>query len=1191
MKFRITISFSILCAFLFTTGVSAFDKGKSRNRPSESKPTATAFIQANNNVVRAEKISSQSKSLLPAAQYFIDRQILKADQDLSQISDEQTGINFSKLVSWKSSVRNRLHFPNYSSRVADFGITVNGTDSDTIEAGGTIDVAMTFPAGIDSFSFNIFADIGGSGTPDYFVSLFDIAFLDDDLPGDAVWIYPDSSDSAAAFEMDDLIYMGVDLVFRVATHSDTAEAFLKINSVEGDQTISGHVAGSDSGLPSMLIFQSGGGEDESWITFTSVYHTIAINHPGDEPFVLSAVDVFHSVESGEYLFNTQQFPPDESNVQLNITRNASVSGIVTESESDEPIERLRVSTAAQSQGGVIISYAATDSSGGYELPLQGYSVIYGGLQINHPNYQEAGCGAESGPHYILPDDERELDCAITAWSSIVEGSVTDEDGNPLPGITVRIELDNEAFSRTVVTSPNGNYRMGSLLGVAEICANPRGNLEYQPSCEFPVPINTASIEQDFTLEGWPAAIRVEVTDEETDEAIPGSRVDVIMGANTDNRRTISAETNETGIAVVGVNNGTYRVCAENIDLGFQRECQNQVSAQDDTTDVSLALNGPDAFIEGYVFDSESFSPVEGMTIVAFPGENPEINQLLGSTDATGFFSIGAQNGYYSLCYVDFTSAYDDTCEFEVVAENETTTMPVMYLDPIHYDGAITGTVSDQFDMGVSALMIAADSSETGEDQEFRLNFTVTNLEGEYLMPAMNGTFLVVATPFNEFYLSGFAAGVAVENDTALVNIETPALIRDAVVHGTVTDSNLTPIEGANVVFATWRSLDELLPFGSETNANGNYQIRLPGFDDRLYWAVAAYSEDVNEDEEMPPTLLAVEDSISITSGDTLDIDFTLFPEAFDGIITGTVYVYDEPVSGVAVTAHNYQTERDFEAHTDDEGRFMLEVDFGEFNVCAHHFAYENEECVFVNLNDEHPEADVSLEYGAPVETLDNMRGNLRFTWGNEGSVTRGEWPAGSGRNYLNKGGLVTLGYIYEAVMVGGFIEDGWEPVPNTFNGYLGWISRGMTDSGYDHATYVNVQETIFSPAQNQNFVIIFSSITYDGDFVPLEGFRAGYMMDWDVAHHPNGIESDGDDLSGVLISEVSHPILAVMIPIKVSYMMDNDGDEDQSPGYVGIVSLAGINMMTGVNHISINVDENDPETPEGYAELLDVDED
>ncbi|MDP7071925.1 MAG: T9SS type A sorting domain-containing protein [Candidatus Marinimicrobia bacterium] len=1195
MKSRNTISSLLLCAILFTSVSPALEKSSASNHKPLKSHSALNVIKLSADAAKAEKIARASQSMLPAAEYFLDRKMREEIQASSQNLQEQDGINFSVLGSWKSSFRNRLHFPNNMHRVADFGITVNGADIDTIDAGETIDVGITFPAGTDSFSFDILAlaesiDPGTSPVPSYGeLSLFDIAFLDDDLPNGAFWIYPDSSDSAAAFEMDDLVYMGVDLVFRVATDSDTAEAFLKINSVEGDQAISGNVTGSVSGLPSMLVFQSGNDEDESWITFTSVYHTIAINHAGDEPFVLSAVDVFHSVDSGEYLFTTQQFPADESNVQLNITRNASVGGIVTESESDEPIEGLRVSAAAQSEASFIISYSATDSAGGYELPLQGYSIIYGGLQINHPNYQDAGCGAVSGPHYILPDDERELNCSITEWPAIIEGSVTDEDGNPLPGIMVRIELDNEEFSRTVVTNPNGNYRMGSLLGIAEMCANPQGNLEFQQTCEFPVPINTAAVEQDFILEGWPAAIRVEVTDEETDEAIPGSRVDVIMGANTDNRRTISAETNETGIAVVGVNNGTYRVCAENADLGYQRECQNQVSAQDDTTDVSLALNGPDAFIEGYVFDSETYIPIENLTIVAFPGENAEINQRIGSTDENGFFSIGAQNGYYTVCYIDFTSAYDDTCISEVGAENGTTTMPVMYLDPIHYDGAISGTISDQHDMGVPALVVAADSSDTEEDVNLRLHYTVSGMDGEYLLPAMNGTYFLVASPFNEFYLTGYTADVEVENDTAEADIVTPALIRDAVVYGTVTDSNLTPIEGAGVVFATWRSMDEILPFGTVSNENGNYQIRLPGFDDRLYWAVAAYSGDANEDE-MPPTLLAVEDSISITSGDTLDIDFTLLPEAFDGLITGTVYVYDDPVSGVAVTAHNYQTDRDFETHTDENGRFMLEVDYGEFIVCAHHYAYENEECEGVIVSEEHPETDVDLEYGAPVESLDNIRGNFRFTFGNNGTITRGEWPAGSGRHYLNKGGLVTVGYMGESGMVGGLVEDSWEPVPESFGGYLGWITRSMTDSGQDHATYVNVQESIFSPTQNQNFIIIFSTITYDGDFVPLEGFRAGYLMDWDITRTPNGMSGEEDDLTGLLISEVSHPVLGVMIPIKISYMMDNDGDQNQSPGYVGLVTLAGTNMMTGLNHIVFDTDE-DPESVEAYAELFDVDED
>lgn len=1148
------------------------------------------FHRLNDQIEWKNSLGEKSAELHDAAQFYLEQSQLPKEP-AAGLQEEESGLQFpAGLNAWKNLVMYGSAGSSYFQRQADFGVTINGSSSATVDAGEEFDLELSFPAGTDSIRLDIVYDADADTVLDSTdLSLFDIRFVDDDLQGGAIWFYPDSADTAATINVDDFPYMGLTLIFNISNSTDTAQAYLTIDAVTGDNSISGYVSGTTSTYPSLVIFQGGEGPEAEygWLTFSSVYQTFSFNYGDVAPNRISAMDVYNGVDTGTWMLASQAVASLDQSITLDLTQDASMSGTITEEDSDAGVAGLRISTVAQAAENLVFSYNFTSDSGTFELPLQGYTVLYDGFQVGHPDYQQAECDSDNETLYILPGDDLDFDCSIAPWPAFVEGTVTDLDGDPIPGITVRLELDNLDFVRNVRTNNGGFYRMGSLLGVGELCANPQGNPEFQPNCIFPLSINADLIEQDFTLDPWEAAVVVEVTDHETDDPIAGARVDVMVTPPQDGRRPRRLNTNEDGIAFIGLSNGTYRICAEQLDLGYQRECVNQVMVQDDTLNVAIELSGPEAFIEGYVFDSGDFTVVSGITILVAGGENQGVDgaQQFGTTDENGFYQVGVNNGNYIVCFLDFQNTYDDTCIGPIAAENGTTVVPIMYLEAVDYDGAIAGTVADQYDVGVAAFVVAADTSAGEDDAGFF--FTTTNLSGEYHLPVMNGDYAMSASPFNEFYLPGIASGISVFDDTVTQDIETPALIRDAVIYGTVTDSNGSALEGANVISATWRGPDELLWFAEETDDSGDYEMRIPGFDDRVYWVFGQFG---NEDDD--EILVGSIDSLLITSGDTVEADLVLRPEVFNGRIYGTVTLLGEPLPAVEVTAQNYQSGRDFQSYTDEVGFFTLEVDYGEFEVCAHYWAYEDAECVVAQVSEEHSEMTIEIEYGAQVETLDNNRGNFRFTWGNDGSVTRGEWPAGSGRNYLAGGGLVTIGYMGDSVLAGGMIVESWEAVPETFEGILGWISRDIVDSGFEHGTGIEVSEAIFAPPGNQNFVVIYSEVTYPGDYAAMEGFRIGYFLDWNVAESPNGVGGADDDLTGMIDTLVSHPsLLTVMLPVKISYMMDDNGDQGASPGYVGMATFSGLNLMGGLNHVVINLGGDEPDTPEEAAEIFDVEED
>lgn len=1198
---KISLTFLFILSQLWSNNSSIFSKES--NSPSNKTDrrinvNTSDFQRLNAQIKWKNRLEEKSSELQESARFYLEQSQLPNKSAGSFEEVDVPDFQFSiGLNNWKIQLVYDLNSPlrcddsEWDYRRSNIGITINGSASAEVGAGEEFDLEFSFPAGTDSLRLDIVYDADADTVLDSTdMSLFDIRFVDDDLQGGAFWFYPDSADTAATISVDDFPYMGISLICEISNSTNSAQAYLMIDAAAGDYSISGNVSGSSSTYPSLLVIQGGEGPEEeySWLTFSSVYQTFSFNYEdGEGPSRVSAMDVYDGRDTGSWMLVSQAVEDLDQSLALDLTQNASLSGTVSEEGSNAGPADIRISAVGQAAATLVFSYNFTSDSGTFEIPLQGYTVLYNGFQVGHPDYQQAECDADEEPLYILPGDALEFDCSIAPWPAFIEGTVTDPDGDPLPGIPIRVELDNVDFGRTVRTNGEGFYSIGSLLGVAELCANPQGNPEYQPDCIFPLSINDDLVEQDFVLDPWEAAIEVEVYDHETDDPIAGARVDVFVAGQQDGMRPRRTETDDDGIALIGVSNGTFRVCAEHLDLGYERECEDQVAVHDDTVDVELGLVGPEAFLEGYVFDSEEFTPIEDITVIVIGGENQgtDVAQRFDLTDENGFYRVGVHNGSYIVCFLDFENVYLDTCIGPVDAENGTTSVPIVYLEMIEYDGAIVGTVADQYDIGVPAFVVAVDTT-TGEDEN-PFYYTVTNLSGEYTLPVMNGDFIMSADPFNEFYLPGIAVGVSVDDDTVTQDFETPALIRDAVIYGAVTDSNNTALEGAQVIVATWRGFEEILWFAKETDDSGSYEMRIPGFDDRAYWVYGQYGDDEEDDEILVGSL----DSLIITSGDTVEADLILRPEVFDGRIYGTVTVSDEPLAGVEVTASNYQSGREFLTYTDDAGFFELEVDYGEFVVCAHYWAFEEAECVVANVNEDHNEITVTIEYGVQVETLDNNRGNFRFTWGNDGSVTRGEWPAGSGRNYLAGGGLVTIGYMGESVMAGGMIEESWDAVPESFGGYLGWISRNLTDSGSEHSTGVEVSEAIFSPPGNQSFVIIYSEVSYPGDFAAMEGFRIGYFLDWDVAMSPNGIDSADDDMVGIISTEITHPVLTVMIPIKISYMMDNDGDQGTSPGYVGMVTFAGENLMEEVNHVVIDLEHEEPDSPEEIAELIDVDED
>ncbi|MFQ6606294.1 MAG: T9SS type A sorting domain-containing protein [Fidelibacterota bacterium] len=1052
-------------------------------------------------------------------------------------------------------------------------VTINGLSAATISPGSAFTISINLGTGVDSALVDVFFDADGDTLVDSTeISLLGVHFPDDGGPQGPFWVFdnsPEDEDPTVGIytiTIDDFPYVGLDVIMQATTSDGTGQAYLTVLNLTGSQTISGVVAPVTA--PALLLYAMD--EQDPWFTFTDSAGNFTFQSDiVDYPVIVGAMQVNAPGSYEGTLLVTYAYNPgdDLTNLSLDITRDADVYGTVTNTDDGLPIERALVESFGMQANRAIISFGPTDSLGVYSNPLQG-GVMYWGVKARHPEFYGEPC--LDGPFYVSPGDTLLADCSLTPWPAFIEGTVTNSNGDVLPDIAVVIGMDSLDFWNQTWTDMEGNYRLGTMLGTGTLCALDWDYDVYQPTCISPFEVSNPLVYQDLVMQPWDGAIEVTVIDSVSGNPIVGAWVE-IYGQDQDFYQ--EGNTDESGQVLLPAVNGNYTVCATAWDQGYDWDCIDTVVVDNDTVGVTLVLVPPASFFEGYVFDDQTNTPVAGITVSAINMDR----EFVSITDDSGFFRIGVDNDDYDICYFDWTATYGDTCVGPISVQDEVYTLPDMYLTAIDYDGAMTGSVADQFATPVPAMVVAVD---TLTEEEF---VTMSDYAGQYFLPVMNGNYIAMAFPFDEFHLPGFAFDILVQDDTVTVDLLTPAFIQDAVIFGSVTDTLGNSLPNAWVTAVTWAGPDWELWFDTETDSLGDYTLNVVGFNDRTYWLHAEYWQDTG-------VLMGGADDISVLSGDTVEVNLVLAPLEITSFISGHVTAQGAPLGGVEVYAWNNWTGDYFEDWTNAEGYYEFWVTNGDYEVCAYSYDYDEELCDNVYVEDD--SVVVDFDFGAPIMWLTNTYSDLRFDWSNNGLVTDGEWPAGSGRHYLAGGGLITLGYRDGSdTTFGGIIDESWQAIEGEFGMDYGagreFIYRGIFDGGTDWSTHIVSHELVVN-GENEDFVVVGSSFTYDG-WGMLTEVRVGYGMDWDVASTDTNDDSYDDDLTGAMYLQVPHPILTVQIPITVSYMYDDDGDNGNSPGYVGFATLTP--NMLAMHHISLDILNDDPETLAELVDLLESDVD
>lgn len=954
----------ILCAFFVTASVAKTDTGPAQaskisglKRSGSRLPTKEQATARHQKRILNSKFKEAIERPMKAAKAKSKRDMLEKYRRSAEPGFQMTEKDRFEHAMRKSSRWGRFaqqgHWPSgwtgADSRGPEDGpiLLVNGASSAVIEAKETFKFSITFSSGKDSALVDLFFDADGDtvvGTVD--VSLFSILF-----PGEAdfspeapFWIYDNSREDENPAEgefsvtIDDFPYMGMSVIFQATDGGGTSQAYLTVNNLTGDYTATGTV--SPITAPA-LVFFAHEWEDEPFMTFTDAAGSFSFDflNPGGG-FSLGAMDVVLGLNTDEYLLSAMflEDPDELAGVTIDITRDAAITGAVVDAEDGSGIEQAWITAYSGFFVQFVIGYSLSDADGAFSLPLQS-GHMYEDVGAYHPDYLGDLC--LDYPVYVSEGDTVDVTCELRPWPAFVEGYVTDaETGDPIEDIFVQLWMwgndrpveppmmgphqghgddMNEAWN-SALTDENGYYRMGAVLGEGEICSYDWGEREYQGFCDWEFVVDEVLERYDMELHPFDGAISGVVTDASTTDPLPGADVWAYSGGWDFGQWDMTDDEGRYELPVV---NGTYTVCADNWREGYEETCVENILVQDNVVTQDIALEPPDGYIQGHVYDEVSGEPVRGIGVDAYRDYYYHYTE----TDVDGFFKMGVNNGTYEICFYDWRNTYEDTCITSVTVMDDVQEIS-MYLSPIEWDGAMAGHVSDDYGNPVVAWVGAIDTVAWGG------NFTMTDWDGEYLLPLNNGTYIAGAEPFAWGYLWDIQYDVTVNLDTVDVDFVTPVVKIDAAIHGTVVDTSSNPLKGAWIEADTWSEFamgpwGGDLHFDTESDETGSYELDVMAFDDRHYWIYADWW-----DSETDIFWVGGKDSVSVKTGDSVLVDLVLRPIVYSSGICGYVTMDGEPMAGVEVSADNYETGEYFSTTTDENGYFCMGVFSGEYDICT-----------------------------------------------------------------------------------------------------------------------------------------------------------------------------------------------------------------------------------------------------------------
>ncbi len=401
----------------------------------------------------------------------------------------------------------------------------------------------------------------------------------------------------------------------------------------------------------------------------------------------------------------------------------------------------------------------------------------------------------------------DYDFDFFSGNSTIEGTVLDENGAPVVGVTVYAEGQMPG-SVWAETNSSGYYNLSVIEGWWEVGFDMDSLIpNYLRADHIDVYVEDGgTVTQDYLLYSTDSTI--EGTAYLDDIPIAGLEID-----SWSNIGSMEIKSGQNGSYVLHVASeanamGGYCVNANIWDIPGVYVVESYNNVMSGSTGINFHVYTAQGGVEGHIYDSVTLLPAEDCWINAFDGTN----WFDTGVDDDGYYQLPLPNGTYEVS-AQGDMYYQQTVE-DIVIEDVMVTQD-FYLDPISFDGELWGIVYEEGTVNpIEGVQLCASCPPYW-------GYTNTNQDGYYHFDLPNGNYTLDA--WHDNYYAVCIENIVINYNVAQQNIEMEPVIFEGSLEGYVYElDTVVPIPYANIQVGS-------ATYWTDTQAdmNGYYYFDLP----------------------------------------------------------------------------------------------------------------------------------------------------------------------------------------------------------------------------------------------------------------------------------------------------------------------------------------------------------------------------
>ncbi len=520
---------------------------------------------------------------------------------------------------------------------------------------------------------------------------------------------------------------------------------------------------------------------------------------------------------------------------------------------------------------------------------------------------------------------------VPARGGSVVGNVADSKLRPVARIFVdAFDFFNGTWVNSGRTDTFGNYEIANL---------PAGTYKIGVDVD-----GTAFVEQFFDNADWISAKKVVVTEAvgrgginfvlQQDNFIRGRVIDrggvPISGLFVDAFNSITREwvndgvTDGQGDYSIPVPPGSYKLAVNTFGTDFISKFYVDGRTFEEATDVDVTSNrnalninftlSTGNAIKGRVTDSLNNS-VSGMFVSVFDIVTEKfVSSAL--TDENGNYSISVLAGRYNVVAEVNGTNFLEAIRENVIVTDDTESPVINFI--LSIANSIKGKVVDDLNAPLPGFFIEVLSADTNAF----VNFGVSDVNGDYSVPVLAGSYKVVVNTFGTDFIE-VSKNVSISISDIIVDFN---LTKDGLIRGNVSDNSNKPVVGLAVNAYDFN--DEFWVVSGETDINGDYFLSVtPGIYkigvDTTDTDFAPQFYDNTDRDDANDVVVSSKDEI-------FNIDFILTNNSF---ISGNVKGDDKVIKDVILDVFDFDSGTWVNSsQTSDGGNYKVPVIPGNYKI-------------------------------------------------------------------------------------------------------------------------------------------------------------------------------------------------------------------------------------------------------------------